>query len=51
MISENDPPATYLNKDIMEKYKNKLQEFYYDETKYDSYLEQLGIKYPVIKKD
>jgi len=51
MISENDPPATYLNKDIMEKYKNKLQEFYYDETKYDSYLEQLGIKYPVINKD
>ena len=51
MISENDPPATYLNKDIMEKYKNKLQEFYYDETKYDSYLEQLGIKYPVIIKD
>ena len=35
----------------MEKYKNKLQEFYYDETKYDSYLEQLGIKYPVINKD
>ena len=51
MISENDPPATYLNKDIMEKYKNRLQEFYYDETKYDSYLEQLGIKYPVINKD
>ena len=51
MISENDPPATYLNKDIMEKYKNRLQEFYYDETKYESYLEQLGIKYPVINKD
>ena len=25
--------------------------FYYDETKYDTYLEQLGVKYPVIKKD
>ena len=51
MISENDPPATYLNKDIMEKYKQKLQEFYYDETKYETYLDQLGVEYPVIKKD
>ena len=51
MISENDPPATYLNVDIMERYKNKLKEFYFDETKYDTYLEQLGIEYPVIKDD
>lgn len=51
MISENDPPATYLNVDIMERYKNKLKEFYFDETKYDTYLEQLGIEYPIIKKD
>ena len=41
MISENDPPATYLNKDIMERYKTKLKEFYYDEAKYDTYLDQL----------
>ena len=51
MISENDPPATYLNVDIMERYKNKLKEFYFDETKYDTYLDQLGVKYPVIKDD
>jgi aminobenzoyl-glutamate utilization protein B len=51
MISENDPPAIYLNKDIMEKYKSQLKEFYFDETKFDNYLEQLGIEYPVIKED
>ena len=51
MISENDPPATFLNKDIMEQYKSRLKEFYFDETKYETYLEQLGIDYPVIKKD
>ena len=51
MISENDPPATYLNEDIMQRYKNRLKEFYFDETKYDTYLEQLGIEYPIIKKD
>ena len=51
MISENDPPATYLNEDIMQRYKNRLKEFYFDETNYDTYLEQLGIEYPIIKKD
>ena len=51
MISEDDPPAIYLNKDIMSQYKDQLKEFYFDETKYDNYLEQLGIEYPVIRDD
>ena len=51
MISKDDPPAIYLNKEIMNQYKDQIKEFYYDETKYDTYLEQLGVKYPVIKKD
>ena len=51
MISENDPPAIFLNTDIMEQYKSRLKEFYFDETKYETYLEQLGIDYPVIKED
>ena len=51
MISENDPPAIYLNKEIMEKYKSQLEEFYFDETKYDTYLDQLGVKYPTVKEN
>jgi aminobenzoyl-glutamate utilization protein B len=51
MISKDDPPAIYLNKDIMSQYKGQIKEFYFDETKYDNYLDQLGIKYPVIKDD
>jgi len=51
MISEDDPPAIYLNKDIMSQYKNQLKEFYFDESKYDTYLEQLGVEYPVINKN
>jgi aminobenzoyl-glutamate utilization protein B len=35
----------------MNQYKDQIKEFYFDETKYDNYLEQLGIDYPVIKKD
>ena len=51
MIGSDDPPPVYLNKDIMDEFKPKLKEFYYDETKFNSYLEQLGITYPTIKKD
>lgn len=50
MVTEKDQPAIYLNTGIMEEFKPKLEPFYYDETKYDSYLEQLGIKYPTLKK-
>lgn len=51
MLSEDDEPAIYLNTDIMEQYKPLLQEFYFDETKYETYLEQLGITYPTIKTE
>jgi len=49
MVSKEDKPATYLNTEIMETYREKLKPFYYDETKYSSYLEQLGIQYPTVK--
>ncbi len=49
-ISQSDPPAIWLNAKTMEEFKPKLQQFYYDETKYGTYLEQLGIKYPTVKK-
>ncbi|MBT8209513.1 MAG: peptidase dimerization domain-containing protein [Eudoraea sp.] len=51
MISESDKPPTYLNSDIMEAYVPKLKPFYYNEKKYDSYLEQLGIEYPTLRSD
>lgn len=50
MVTENDSPAIYLNKEIMEEFKDELKNFYYDETKYGSYLEQLGIKFPTIRE-
>lgn len=51
MVSETDEPATYLNTEIMETYRPKLEKYYYNETKYGSYLEQLGISYPTLRKD
>ena len=46
LLRPNDQPAIWLNKDIMERYRPELRKFYYDPTKYKSYLEQLGIAYP-----
>ena len=34
----------------MQKYKPALQKHYYDPTKYKTYLEQLGITYPTVRK-
>ncbi|QCX00382.1 amidohydrolase [Aggregatimonas sangjinii] len=50
MISENDMPPIYLNTDKQEEFRAQLEQFYYDETKYDSYLEQLGVEYPTLKE-
>ena len=49
MVSKEDKPAIYLNKDIMDQYRPLMKPYYYDETRYNTYLEQLGIKYPTIK--
>ena len=49
-ISPDDPPAIEKNADIMETYRDRMREFYYDPARYDTYLEQLGIDYPQLRK-
>ena len=49
MITADDPPPIELNTEIMATYRKELEKFYYDETKYDTYLEQLGVSYPTLK--
>ncbi|MCC6162817.1 MAG: amidohydrolase [Acidobacteria bacterium] len=49
LIRETDTPAIELNADIMQKYKPELQKFYYDPSRYKTYLEQLGITYPTVR--
>ena len=48
-ISDQDTPAIHLNKATMEKYRAEMKKFYYDPTKYKTYLEQLGIQYPTVR--
>lgn len=50
MISESDIPPIYLNKDKQDQFRPALEKYYYDETKYDTYLEQLGVEYPTLKE-
>jgi aminobenzoyl-glutamate utilization protein B len=49
-IGPNDKPPTYLNENIMAKYRPEMRKYYYDPTKFATYLEQLGIKYPTVKQ-
>ena len=48
-ITPEDQPAIWLNADIMARWKPELQKYYYDPSRYGSYLEQLGIEYPTIR--
>lgn len=48
-ISDEDEPAIERNADVMARYKDQLETYYYDPSKYESYLEQLGIDYPQLE--
>jgi aminobenzoyl-glutamate utilization protein B len=50
LIRPQDQPAIDLNKNTMAKYRDQMKKYYYDPTKYKTYLEQLGIQYPTVKK-
>jgi aminobenzoyl-glutamate utilization protein B len=48
-IGPKDKPSTFLNEKTMAQYREQMKKYYYDPSKYDSYLDQLGIKYPTVK--
>src|SRR5581483_1757448 len=50
LLRPGDKPAIWLNQKIMEQYRPRMKAFYYDPSKYDTYLDQLGIKYPTIRQ-
>ena len=50
LIRPEDTPAIELNKGTMDKYRAEMKKYYYDPAKYKTYLEQLGIQYPTVKK-
>jgi len=48
-LRPDDQPAIWLNQKTMEEYRPKMKALYYDSSKFDTYLDQLGIKYPSLK--
>jgi aminobenzoyl-glutamate utilization protein B len=50
LISPTDKPAIHLNQQIMAKFRPEMKKTYFDPTKYKTYMEQLGIKYPTVRE-
>ncbi|HEU4565193.1 MAG TPA: amidohydrolase [Gemmatimonadaceae bacterium] len=51
LIRAGDKPAIDLNANIMAKYRPEMRKYYYDPAKYKTYLEQLGIAYPMVRPE
>jgi aminobenzoyl-glutamate utilization protein B len=49
-IAADTPPPTWLNKETMDRWRPELKKFYYDPSRYRTYLEQLGITYPMLRR-
>jgi aminobenzoyl-glutamate utilization protein B len=49
-IAKDTPPPTHLNQAILDKYRPEMRKYYYDPSKYPTYLDQLGIKYPTVRQ-
>jgi aminobenzoyl-glutamate utilization protein B len=49
LIADTDEPAIEMNKEKMDRFRERMKKFYYDPSKHSTYLEQLGISYPTVK--
>lgn len=50
LIADTDVPAIELNREKMDRFKAEMQKHYYNPAQYATYLEQLGITYPTVRK-
>ncbi|HEU5042074.1 MAG TPA: amidohydrolase [Gemmatimonadales bacterium] len=48
LLRPEDRPATDLNREILDRYRPAMRRYYYDPRRYRTYLEQLGVTYPVL---
>ncbi len=53
LIRPGDQPAIHLNKGIMDRYRADMKKYYFDQTKYKTYLDQMkaqfGYSYPTVR--
>jgi len=50
LIPEGTPPPIHLNKEKMEKFRPELEKVRFNPEKYETYLQQLGIQYPTVRR-
>jgi aminobenzoyl-glutamate utilization protein B len=50
LMRPEDRPAIELNARTMDKYRPEMRKYYYDPARYRTYLEQLGIAYPTLRR-
>jgi aminobenzoyl-glutamate utilization protein B len=50
MLGADDRPKVEFNADTMGRYREQIKKYYYDENRYDTYLDQLGVKFPTLAK-
>jgi aminobenzoyl-glutamate utilization protein B len=48
LMAPSDQPATWLNAEKMARYRDEMRKYYYDPSRYETYLQQLGIRYPTV---
>jgi len=50
LLSDTDQPQVGINRGTMERFRPEMRNYYYDAAKYDTYLDQLGVKFPTLAK-
>jgi aminobenzoyl-glutamate utilization protein B len=48
LMRPDEQPATFLNTEILERYRPEMRKYYFDPSRYSTYMEQLGISYPTV---
>jgi aminobenzoyl-glutamate utilization protein B len=51
MLAPADRPKVEMNADTMARYREQLRKYYYDPSRYDTYLDQLGVKFPTLARE
>ena len=50
MLGADDRPKVEFNADTMGRYREQIKKLHYDESRYETYLDQLGVKFPTLAK-
>lgn len=50
VLTAEDKPQIQINAEVMANFRPQMEKMYYDPSKHATYLDQLGIKFPMIEK-